>query len=88
MAQRPPSQNQHLPPTNPVFGVSLDELFRRDGSAVPMIVYQCLQAVDLFGLEVEGIYRTSGSNPHIMELKQMFDHGAFPPTHSPPPLHT
>jgi hypothetical protein len=64
-----------LPPLRPVFGVSLDELFRRDGSAVPMIVYQCVQAVDLFGLDTEGIYRISGSAPHIMEMKAMFDHG-------------
>lgn len=64
-----------LPPLRPVFGVSLDELFRRDGSAVPMIVYQCVQAVDLFGLDMEGIYRTSGSAPHIMEMKAMFDNG-------------
>ena len=78
-----------LPPNNPVFGVSLDELFRRDGSAVPTIVYQCVQAVDLFGLNVEGIYRTSGSAPHIMEMKALFDHGTFsppfPPTTSPKP---
>lgn len=65
----------NLPPNNPVFGVSLDDLFRRDNSAVPMIVYQCVQAVDLFGLDVEGIYRTSGSAPHIMEMKAMFDNG-------------
>jgi RhoGAP domain len=64
-----------LPPLKPVFGVSLDELFRRDGSAVPMIVHQCVQAVDLFGLDTEGIYRTSGSAPHIMEMKALFDHG-------------
>ena len=64
-----------LLPLRPVFGVSLDELFRRDGSAVPMIVYQCVQAVDLFGLDTEGIYRTSGSAPHILEMKAMFDHG-------------
>jgi hypothetical protein len=64
-----------LPPLRPVFGVSLDELFRRDGSAVPIIVYQCVQAVDLFGLDTEGIYRVSGSAPHIMEMKAMFDHG-------------
>ena len=68
-------QRPHLPPLRPVFGVSLDELFRRDGSAVPMIVYQCVQAVDLFGLDVEGIYRTSGSAPHIAEMKAQFDHG-------------
>ena len=64
-----------LPPLNPVFGVTLDDLFHRDGTAVPSIVHQCTVAVELFGLEVEGIYRTSGSNPHIMELKALFDHG-------------
>jgi Rho GTPase-activating protein RGD1 len=64
-----------LPPIHPVFGVTLDELFRRDETAVPSIVHQCTVAVELFGLDVEGIYRTSGSNPHIMELKAMFDNG-------------
>ncbi|KAK4935153.1 Rho GTPase-activating protein [Elasticomyces elasticus] len=64
------------PPVRPVFGISLDNLFRRDGSAVPTIVYQCVQAVDLYGLDVEGVYRTSGSAPHIMELRQKFDHDA------------
>ncbi|KZF20504.1 rho GTPase activator [Xylona heveae TC161] len=62
-----------LPPLKPVFGVSLDELFRRDGSAVPMVVYQCLQAVDLFGLDLEGIYRLSGTASHIAKLKAIFD---------------
>ena len=64
-----------LPPLKPVFGVSLDELFIRDGSAVPLIVYQCLQAVDLFGLEVEGIYRLSGTTSHVMRMRAMFDNG-------------
>ncbi|KAL3466787.1 hypothetical protein BJX64DRAFT_249912 [Aspergillus heterothallicus] len=62
-----------LPPLKPVFGVSLDELYARDGTAVPMIVYQCFQAVELFGLEVEGIYRLSGSANHINQMKALFD---------------
>lgn len=70
----------NLPPLRPVFGVSLEELFRRDGSAVPTIVYECVRAVDMYGLETEGIYRTSGSAPNIMQLKAQFDHGKF---HSP-----
>lgn len=73
--QRTDGPRPSLPPLKPVFGVSLDDLFRRDSSAVPMIVYQCVQAVDLFGLDVEGIYRTSGSAPHIMEMRSMFDNG-------------
>ncbi|GAB0132460.1 hypothetical protein EsDP_00000895 [Epichloe bromicola] len=60
-------------PSQPVFGVSLNRLYERDGLAVPMVVYQCIQAVDLFGLGVEGIYRQSGSLNHINKLKGMFD---------------
>lgn len=74
-AQPTNHRSDDLPPLNPVFGVSLDDLFRRDGSAVPMIVYQCIQAIDLFGLDVEGIYRTSGSTPNIQQMKQLFDNG-------------
>ncbi|KAL8942426.1 MAG: hypothetical protein Q9211_001394 [Gyalolechia sp. 1 TL-2023] len=63
-----------LPPLRPVFSVSLDDLLKRDGSAIPLVVYQCLQAVELFGLDVEGIYRLSGSAPHVSKLKAIFDH--------------
>ena len=70
-------QGAELPPLKPVFGVSLDDLFKRDGSAVPMVVYQCLYAVDHFGLEVEGIYRLSGTASHIAKLRSIFDHGAY-----------
>jgi hypothetical protein len=65
----------NLPPLKPVFGLSLEQLFERDGSAVPMVVYQCIQAVDLFGLEVEGIYRLSGTASHVSKIKAMFDNG-------------
>ncbi|BCS22929.1 putative Rho GTPase activator (Rgd1) [Aspergillus puulaauensis] len=67
------SSNVNLPPLKPVFGVSLDELYARDGTAVPMIVYQCFQAIELFGLDVEGIYRLSGSANHISQMKALFD---------------
>ncbi|KAM0090378.1 Rho GTPase-activating protein [Aspergillus fumigatus] len=73
----PPGNNfqQNLPPLRPVFGVSLEDLYARDGTAVPMIVYQCLQAIELFGLDVEGIYRLSGSANHINHMKSLFDNG-------------
>lgn len=60
-------------PTRPVFGVSLARLYERDGLAVPQVVYQCITAVDFYGLTVEGIYRLSGSVPHVNKLKGMFD---------------
>ena len=68
-----------LPPLRPVFGVSLEDLFKRDGSAVPMVVYQCLQAVDLFGLDMEGIYRLSGNAAHVTKLRSIFDNGISQP---------
>ncbi|ETN45622.1 uncharacterized protein HMPREF1541_09454 [Cyphellophora europaea CBS 101466] len=72
--RRNDSNRPNLPPLRPVFGVSLDELFSRDGSAVPAIVYECIRAIDLHGLDTEGIYRTSGSAPNIMAMKAQFDH--------------
>ncbi|KAF2969001.1 hypothetical protein GQX73_g4563 [Xylaria multiplex] len=56
-----------------VFGVSLARLYERDQFAVPMVVHQCIQAVDLYGLAVEGIYRLSGSSMHVNKLKNLFD---------------
>lgn len=64
-----------LPALRPVFGVSLDDLLKRDGSAVPLVVYQCMQAIDLFGLEVEGIYRLSGAAASVHKLKTIFNNG-------------
>ncbi|RSL38281.1 hypothetical protein CEP53_015002 [Fusarium sp. AF-6] len=61
--------------SKPMFGLPLSRLYERDGLAVPMVVYQCIQAVDLYGLNVEGIYRQSGSMAHIQKLKNMFDTG-------------
>lgn len=78
-----PSQGSTAPvqePSRPVFGVSLGRLYERDGLAVPMVVYQCIQAVDLYGLNVEGIYRLSGSQAHVNKLKSMFDTGEFLPS--------
>lgn len=78
-SQQPP--RPVLPPNKPVFGIHLDDLFRRDGSAVPAIVFQCVQAVDMFGLHTEGIYRISGATPTVMQLKSEFDHGTYNSLH-------
>lgn len=67
----PPAVNE----TKRVFGVTLARLYERDGLVVPMVVNQCIQAVDLFGLNMDGIYRQSGSLNSINKLKTMFDAG-------------
>lgn len=72
---RPPSPPRASASARPVFGISLNRLYERDGLAVPMVVYQCIRAVELYGLNVEGIYRLSGSLASVNKLKSMFDTG-------------
>ncbi|RPA86104.1 RhoGAP-domain-containing protein [Ascobolus immersus RN42] len=61
------------PARGPTFGVPLGDLCMRDRSVVPVLVLQCIQAVDLFGLDVEGIYRLSGTNTHVQNIKGLFN---------------
>ena len=66
------------PPLRPVFGQSLGALFKRDGTAIPALVFQCIQAVDLYGLDTEGIYtmpRHYSIAQDVAELKESFDYG-------------
>lgn len=56
-----------------VFGTPLDVLLDFEESTVPRVVYQCVQAVDNFGLEIEGIYRANGNSAQVQEIKRLFD---------------
>jgi hypothetical protein len=58
-----------------MFHLSLAALYERDNNPVPLVVTQCIQAVELFGLNVEGIYRQSGSMNDIHYLRALFDKG-------------
>lgn len=79
MSQARQQSPQTEPPRRPVFGLTLQDLYDRDQLPVPMVVYQCIQAVDLYGLEVEGIYRLSGSLPSVNRLKAMFNQDSSSP---------
>ncbi|KAG5358433.1 RHO GTPase-activating protein [Yarrowia sp. B02] len=57
----------------PVYGTPIEDLLDYEGGTVPRAVYQCVQAIDNFGLEVEGIYRANGNNAQIQEIKHLFD---------------
>lgn len=72
----PPTARQKTAPPRPVFGVSLQDLFNRDQSAVPMVVIQCILAVDHFGLENEGIYRMSGNQAQATALREAFNNAS------------
>jgi hypothetical protein len=70
--QRPGSRGGFAA-ARPIFGVHLQELFTREQTPVPTVVFQCILAVDLFGLDNEGIYRLSGNAAKVAQLKAQFD---------------
>jgi hypothetical protein len=65
----------HYQALKPVFGVSLEDLYARDGCATPYLLQMCFRAVEMFGLDVEGLYRVSGNAGHISNMKAVFDRG-------------
>ncbi|SAL95699.1 hypothetical protein [Absidia glauca] len=58
---------------NPVFGIDLNILMTRDQQEVPWILRKCAEAVEMYGLNVVGIYRLSGTNSQIQKVKAAFD---------------
>jgi hypothetical protein len=71
-------------PSHKIFGINLEDLFARDQIPVPNVVAQCIQAVDHFGLDMEGIYRVPATQAHVNALKAKFDNGnTTPQSHVP-----
>ncbi|ORX50141.1 RhoGAP-domain-containing protein [Hesseltinella vesiculosa] len=69
---------QERVPTNPVFGVPLDDAVRisraSDSYQLPSIVFRCIDYLNAKNAELEeGLYRLSGSNATIKALKLKFD---------------
>jgi Rho GTPase-activating protein 1 len=69
-------------PEVPVFGVSLDEALTRRPSppgapaGVPLVIYHCIQHLtDIGALELEGIFRISGSQAIVDTLRKSYDKG-------------
>lgn len=56
------------------FGVSIEELIQYAGiDNVPLVVKRCIDIIENYGLDIEGIYRTSGSKTAIQLLKASID---------------
>ncbi|KAL6073521.1 Rho GTPase-activating protein 1 [Balamuthia mandrillaris] len=61
----------------PIFGVPLEEAVIRTTthSGLPVVCERAFQALDAAALETEGLFRISGSNADINDLKKRFDRG-------------
>jgi hypothetical protein len=55
------------------FGTPIGELIEFEGEMVPSLVRQCIYVVDKHGLDLEGIYRTSGNKATVKSLKDLID---------------
>lgn len=71
------NDNVPLPPGTQAgfktFGTPIGELIDFEGEMVPSVVRQCIYVVDKHGLELEGIYRTSGNIATVNSLKELID---------------
>nr|XP_048313649.1 rho GTPase-activating protein 4 isoform X3 [Myodes glareolus] len=70
---RPTSQyNQKL------FGVDLEKFIQSSGQPVPLVVESCIRFINLNGLQHEGIFRVSGAQARISEIRDAFERGEDP----------
>ena len=64
----PQGQGQHGSSPN-YFGVSLGDQMQRDGVEIPRVLEKCAETIEMYGLDVTGIYRLSGTTSRIQRLK-------------------
>uniref|UniRef100_A0A8C3HV85 Rho GTPase activating protein 12 n=1 Tax=Chrysemys picta bellii TaxID=8478 RepID=A0A8C3HV85_CHRPI len=57
-----------------VFGSSLTSLCQRENSSVPKFVKLCIEHVEEYGLDVDGLYRVSGNLAVIQKLRFAVNH--------------
>lgn len=62
----------------PVFGRKLSEHLQETDNGtrrVPLVVEKCIEAVELQGMDYEGIYRKSGGTSQLKIIQQLFEKG-------------
>ncbi|CUM64396.1 uncharacterized protein PRCAT00001999001 [Priceomyces carsonii] len=68
----PKSMNSQI--KQPTFGVSIEDVIRYAGiDNVPLVVKKCIDVIEANGLDIEGIYRTSGNKSTVDNLKDSID---------------
>lgn len=57
----------------PLFGTELEVRVEYEKTSVPGIVKRCIAEVEARGMDVEGIYRKSGGNSQVQQVKEGFE---------------
>ena len=67
----------HFSPRDPAF--SRFHLSPQDsGQVIPLIVESCIRFINLYGLQHQGIFRVSGSQVEVNDIKNSFERGENP----------
>ncbi|XP_052598109.1 rho GTPase-activating protein 4 isoform X4 [Peromyscus californicus insignis] len=61
-----------------LFGGDLEKFIRSSGQPVPPVVESCIRFINLNGLQHEGIFRVSGAQARISEIRDAFERGEDP----------
>ncbi|XP_017356880.1 GEM-interacting protein isoform X2 [Cebus imitator] len=67
--------HRRLPARTPIFGVDFLQLPRDFPEEVPFVVTRCTAEIEHRALDVQGIYRVSGSRVRVERLCQAFENG-------------
>ncbi|KAJ3219596.1 hypothetical protein HK099_004640 [Clydaea vesicula] len=65
--------NYSAPLSSMVFNVPIDFTVKQTGTAIPQILEICVNAIEKRGLEKEGIYRLSGKQKELSDLRQQME---------------
>uniref|UniRef100_A0A8C4NBX0 Uncharacterized protein n=1 Tax=Eptatretus burgeri TaxID=7764 RepID=A0A8C4NBX0_EPTBU len=61
-----------------LFNGDLETFIRDSGQAIPLVVESCIRYINLHGLQHQGIFRVSGSQVDMNEIRQAFERGEDP----------
>lgn len=59
----------------PVFGCDLSSLCNREGQLVPKILQYCIDAIEVKGLQTDGLYRICGNLSEVQKIRFQVNHG-------------
>ncbi|KAI5623858.1 SLIT-ROBO Rho GTPase-activating protein 1 isoform X1 [Silurus asotus] len=63
-----------------LFNGNLEAFLKDSGQVIPRIVESCIRFINLYGLQHQGIFRVSGSQVEVNDIKNSFERGNDPLT--------
>uniref|UniRef100_A0A803VT82 SLIT-ROBO Rho GTPase activating protein 1 n=1 Tax=Ficedula albicollis TaxID=59894 RepID=A0A803VT82_FICAL len=80
----PPKPQKHRKPrprsqcSAKLFNGDLESFIKDSGQVIPLIVESCIRFINLYGLQHQGIFRVSGSQVEVNDIKNSFERGENP----------